>query len=190
MINRRYEVGEGGNRNARTGLPYVGQLVLGVSIWMMFRRTNFPAEAVGLKWDGWQTATAAGVVAGLAWSGFYEWLLRIGRPSKQQLARHLLAQRSRAFWIPLSLSASVLEELWRAFCLVALGGNVAAIGVTAIACGLAHPQSLGRVASATLFAIYAACLFLWTRSLWATVPAHALVNLGAIVLIHSRSSRV
>ena len=88
-------------------------------------------------------------------------------------------------------NAPFVEELWRSFCLEALvgQGQAMAVVVTAIACGWGHAQSRGRAISALLFGICAAVLFLWTQSLWATVPAHLIVNVGTLGLLYSGNKR-
>lgn len=104
--------------------------------------------------------------------------------TRQELAGHVILQRSQAFWIPLSVSAAVLEEIWRAACLTLLDGTAAAVATTAIACGAAHSQTRGRTLSAILYAIYSASLFLWMHTVSATIAAHVIVNVGIIYLIH------
>lgn len=166
-------------------IPFIAQFVMASILWLLIRYTGIRMAVIGLSSDEWGKAVLKGIGAGLAWLGIYVLLLLCFRPSKEVIARHKLLQRSAAFWIPLSLMSAVIEEVWRGFCLIVLAGHgeFEAVAITAIACGLAHARPRGRAVSATVFGLYAAWLFLSTRSLLATVPAHAVVNMGTIYLI-------
>jgi Type II CAAX prenyl endopeptidase Rce1-like len=172
-------------------MPFMAQIILASVLWLLIRHSGFRFATFGLILDGWEKALFWGGLAGLGWLGIYVLLMLLFRPSKEILARHMLLQCSAAFWIPLSLTSAVVEEVWRGFCLVSLAGHgaVEAVAVTAIACGLAHAKPRGRAVSATAFALYAAWLFLSTHSLLATVPAHAIVNIGTLYLIRLSHSQ-
>jgi membrane protease YdiL (CAAX protease family) len=171
--------------------PYLAEAMLGLSVWWLISSTSIPATAIGVSWTGWRRALAIGVLAGLIWLALYVSVLFVFRPRREQIAQHLLLQQSVLYWIPLSLSAAVVEEVWRGFCLVVLGhqGQIVGVVLTSVAAGWAHPHPRARAVSAAMFAIYAAELFLRTRSLWATVSAHAIVNVGTLCLIHVAFSR-
>lgn len=142
-------------------------------------------ETLEFRSDGWRQAFTPGILAGSGWLTSYLVVLVVFRPTAVHFARHLPARSDFSFWLALSLSSAFVEEIWRAFCLVALAaqGNVVATIVTTGTFGLAHARPCGRAISATLFAIYAAWLFLTVKSLWATVFTHALVNIGVFFLI-------
>jgi membrane protease YdiL (CAAX protease family) len=173
-------------------IPFIAQILMASILWLLIRHSGIRLATLGLSSEEWEKAVLKGVGAGLAWLGIYVWLLLRFRPGKEVIARHKLLQRSAAFWIPLSLTSAVIEEVWRGFCLVALAGHgdVEAVAITAIACGFAHARPRGRAVSATVFGLYMAWLFLSTRSLLAMVPAHAIVNIGTLYLIRLSHSQL
>lgn len=164
-------------------MPFIAQTLLASFLWLLIRHSGVRVAMFGLPSDAWRKSILKGCLAGLGWLAIYVGLLLRFQPRKEVIARHKLLQRSAVFWIPLSLTSAVIEEVWRAFCLLELGGRGEAVAITAIACGFAHARPLGRAVSATTFGLYAAWIFLSTRSLLVTVPAHAIVNIGTIYLI-------
>jgi hypothetical protein len=175
-------------RAAREGLiaPFVAIVMLAFSTWWLISRNGMALTAVGMNSAGWRTALGVGVLAGFAWLALYVFVLIGFRPGKDRLAQHLLLQHAVFYWIPLGVSAAAVEEVWRAFCLVALAsqGPIISVAVTSVASGWGHPHPRARLLSTTIFAIYSAELFLRTRSLWTTISAHAIVNIGTLSLIH------
>jgi membrane protease YdiL (CAAX protease family) len=171
--------------------PYVALIALGASLSWLIRSTEMPLSVLGMRWTDWPIPLLMGILAGSGWLALSFWIVKKTRPNREKMAGHYIAQRSLSFWLPLALVAPFVEELWRSFCLVALAGHgpAVAVVVTGIACGWGHAQSRGRAISALLFGICAAGLFLWTRSLWATVPAHLIVNIGTLALIYSVNER-
>jgi membrane protease YdiL (CAAX protease family) len=168
-------------------VPYLALIVLSVSLGALIRSAEIPTFAIGVTLNDWPMSLFIGVLAGSGWLALYMWVIQRTRPSREQIERHFILQRSLWYWFPLAVLAPFVEELWRGFCLVALAGQgtVVAVAVTATACGWGHAQSRGRVISAVLFGLYVAGLFLWTRSLLVTIPAHLIVNLGTLGLIHA-----
>lgn len=173
-------------------IPFFAQGTLLAVLWMLISHSRLTPRALGLTADDWESGVGFGVLAGLAWLGFYVVVLLAFRPSAERLARNWAVQVGLVYWLLLSASSAIVEEVWRAFCLVMLGehGNAIAVGVTTVAFGLGHPMPLGRALSVMLFAIYAASLFLETRSLLVTVLAHAIVNIGVFVLIRLKTRSV
>jgi len=166
-------------------VPFIGQLVLLVCIWGLARHSAIPASMMGITSSRWQMATVAGVLVGLAWIGIYAWVLLAFRHPINRVARHRLLERPTGFWVPLGFLAAFIEEVWRAFCLVAFAGSgyFGGLAVTTIAAGLAHPQPLARAMSAMLFNLSASALFLSTRSLLAPISTHAIVNVVTPYLV-------
>jgi membrane protease YdiL (CAAX protease family) len=173
-------------------IPVFQLLALGGLLWILLRRAGASASALGWQLENWRAMTLLGILAGCGWVALMALMVfALLAPSKDRFAQHKFIQRPPAYWIPVSLTAALVEEVWRAFCLISLGpmGQVHAMGVTAVAFGLAHAQSLGRAVSTTACALWLGMLFLWTGSLVAPIVAHAIVNLGTMGLvrfIHSR----
>jgi hypothetical protein len=174
-----------------TFVPVFQVLALGSLVWIIALRTGASLELLGWDLRGWLTTTAIGTIVGSGWLTLYVAILARGVLSRNQLAQHQFMQRSLAYWLPQSLAAAIVEEFWRALCLTSLCGvgSVPAIGITAVAFGLGHAESVGRTLSSTLFAVYVGAIFLWTNSLVATVVAHAVVNLGTLSLVRFAHSR-
>lgn len=169
---------------ASTIIPVFQLVALVAVLWFVLSRHSLRDA---LRWDpersGWMALS--GAVAGCGWLMIYAAIFARVRPSKHMLARHQFMQRSPAFWIPVSMTAAVFEEIWRAVCLTGLSsvGRVHAIALTSVAFGLAHAQPLGRAVSAAACAVYLGVLFFWTRSVMAPIVAHAVINLGTILLV-------
>jgi hypothetical protein len=166
-------------------IPFVVVFIVAVMLGLLLSRSGVGPDAVGLTAHDWQPAVVKGVLSGVSWLGIYVIILFLLTPSVDALSQHLAVRYGFVLWMSLSFAAAVVEEIWRAFCLVALSdlSVLAAVGFTALAFGLAHRTPLGRAVSATCFSIYASWLFLQMRSLWVTVTMHAVVNVGTFFLI-------
>jgi hypothetical protein len=171
------------------GIPFVSQAVLAVALWFISNSVSMSA-ADDLS-TGWTTAAAIGMVIGCGWLAVYGAIYRLTQRLPRAIERHQILRRSVFFWIPLSVSSAIVEEVWRRSCLVALAseGSAKALVVMAIACGIGHGLPIGRFVSATVFALLAGELFLSTQTLWATIPAHTVVNLGTVWLVHFMRGR-
>lgn len=103
----------------------------------------------------------------------------------QRGIRPLLGQASIAELALLSLAAGLGEEiLFRGFLEAVLTeplGVVAALLVTNLVFGLAHPWSLAYVVLAGAVGIYLSLTLLWSQNLLVAMTAHALYDLVALV---------
>jgi hypothetical protein len=176
-------------REARIA-PFVAVPTLVLSVCCLIWWTGLSLASIGVSSVDWIQATVVGVTAGLCWLAGYVFLLSVFPPRKEQLGEHVLLQHSVQSWIPLGVASAIVEEVWRAFCLIALGDQAPVIGVaaTSVAAGWAHWHPPARAVSATMFGVYSAKLFLWTQSLWTTIPAHEIVNLATLTLDEALAS--
>lgn len=148
-------------------------------------------EDLGLESPGLRRA-AVGCGAGALWLTFYVALFLVARPDPRRLAKRWEQRFAVEQWAALSITAAAIEETWRALCFVLLKehSRFEVLAWTTVAFALGHVQSLGRFVAAALFGTYAGWLFLATNSLWVTISAHTIVNLGVYALIHLRWTRV
>jgi len=166
-------------------------LVLGGISWLLLSRLAAADRSPPSVDARWIWYGALGLIAGCVWLGIYAYLIFRVRLTKNQLRGHQFVHQPLQLSVPLGLSAAVVEEIWRACCLIGLAplGNVAAIAITSVAFGLAHAQRLGRAVSMTLFGLYLALLYLKAQSLLPPIAAHLTVNLGTIFLVRSAFHR-
>ncbi len=169
-------------------IPFVALATVFVAVLGLLRWAGQNLGSLGLIYAGIQPAAAYGIAAGLIWLSLYAGVIFLFRPTAQDFSQHLPARWGLPLWLPLSLSSAIVEEVWRAYCLISMAefGNVIAISLMAAAYGLAHLLPLGRALSATLFGIFAAYLFLNSGLLWVPIFAHAVMNIGVFFLIRSR----
>jgi hypothetical protein len=167
-------------------------LALGGLLWIVLRRAGASPSALGWHLENWRAMTLLGIFVGCGWVALMAlMLLALTAPSRDRFAESKFIKGSPAYWIPVSVTAVLVEEVWRAFCLISLGpmGQAHALGVTAVACGLAYAPRPGRVASATACALWLGMLFLWTGSLVAPIVARAVVILCTMALVRFIYSR-
>jgi len=164
--------------------PYASVLALGAVLGLVIPRSGVHLAEIGFNQLNYRRAILSGVIGALMWLLIYVILLLSVRQSRTVLSRHLLLQESAAYWLPLGLLAAIVEEIWRSFCLVDLRGygNAFALATTSVAVAWAHLYPKARALSTAASAIGLGVLFLWTGSLWATIPAHAVLNAGTLVL--------
>jgi membrane protease YdiL (CAAX protease family) len=160
----------------------LAQGMLATILWQLSRHT-LPSMEMGLHVS--RLAVGIGIAAGSGWLLFCALVLTTLRPTREVLAKHRAVRWPWQFWMSLSVSSAIVEEVWRAFCLLALSqlGHGAVVCVTAIAFGMAHIRPTARAIFATAFGIFAAWLFLATRSVWPNIVAHGIVNVGLFFLI-------
>jgi membrane protease YdiL (CAAX protease family) len=170
-------------------MPFLAHAILATLLALLVAQSGLSPDDFGIVQDRWKQSFAAGILAAAVWRGFYAAVVYVARPDLRDFSRRWDMRVSFRYWVALSMSSAVVEEVWRAFCLVALmsKGSVFSVTITAAAFGLAHAQPFGRALSMTLFAVYTAWLFLATQSLWSTVPAHFVVNLGVFALIRLKA---
>jgi membrane protease YdiL (CAAX protease family) len=169
---------------ASTILPFISQLA--IALVLAAAGCYDLVSATGTHVVRVDTSIVFGAGAGLAWLVLYFLLYRVIRPSRERISQHPILQNGIAFWLGVSLSSAVVEEAWR-FCSLKMLANwnaATAVAVTAVVCGVAHGRPAGRFLSATMFGAYAATLAVFSQSLWMTVAAHAVVNIGTIGLVY------
>lgn len=151
-------------------------------IFYFVRQHSIPAAHLGLHSERWGICLAIGCLAGLAWVGLQIGLIAIFRipVSRHQKTSYLL-RGSFLLWTLISFSSAFAEELWRAFCLVALintGHSVPfAVAVSATVFGAGHLRlRLGGACAVAVAGAGCAVLFLWLGTLVTPFAAHFTAN--------------
>ena len=168
-------------------IPVTNLVIVGAVLWLAVRmeKVSLPPPEGDLR-----TAlrmAAVGLGAAAIWLLLCVAIYATARPRSTHFATSRLVQKSFMFWVPMSLAAAVVEELWRAVCLYTLSGlgRARSVAITSLAFGLAHADSPGHVASTMLIAAWLGVIFLSTQSLVAIVIAHVAINIGMVVLARS-----
>lgn len=154
--------------------------VVGLMLW-----NGVQPSRAGLHLENWKEGVSLGIVAGTLR------LLLIGtlvkafpRAAPDRTGPHRLWIGSFSLWTTIFLSGAFSEELWIAFCLVALMASghsmVASVLLTAGVFGAVHFEyRFGAVATA-IYGCVSALLFLWLRSLIPMFLFHFIGNMGSL----------
>lgn len=151
---------------------------------ILMNREGVPAASVGLRLDCWQFNTALGLSSGLFLVAIQALLRMVTTPQKEDLDHPDHTRGPKSLWGLIFLFGAFSEELWLAFCLVALRETNHSVSnsilLTAVAIGLAHfPYRFGALATACLGAA-SGILFLWRGSLLPPFLFHLIGNVGAL----------
>src|SRR5262249_13906517 len=116
-------------------VPFVAQTVVGLFI-LSFWPPATTVAPFGFPTGAWIPTSVFGVVGGCIWLLLYASILFAVRPSRTRLASHSVLRQPIRFIVPLSVSSALIEEIWRACCLIALRSSspTHAVGLTAVAC--------------------------------------------------------
>ncbi len=151
-------------------------IVLGSVLWWM-RLHSITLEQVGLRTDRWVSALLRGGYLGIAWAGLLPYFLRLYPETKRSPIVIPGLGGPYSYRIGTLLAGSIVEELWRAFCvssLVVAGySSWFAIAISSLAFALAFllwgtKTSMVAAVGGGLFA----SLFLWQQSFAAPLSAH------------------
>jgi membrane protease YdiL (CAAX protease family) len=156
-------------------------------------RTGVTSANVGLQIANWPSAAIIGLTAGSLLVLLQRTLLRGVRLAPSNSVTNF-AKWSASFWVAAFAAGAFAEELWIAFCLVAMRatGHLAttAVAATAIvfACqhlGYGYRRAVGVAARGACSAL----LFLWTGSLIPTALFHFIGDLGSIYGLRKNASK-
>jgi membrane protease YdiL (CAAX protease family) len=153
--------------------------VVGLMLW-----NGIPANRVGLQLTNWKGGVAVGVAAGglrVLLLGALTKLLPAIAPGK---ASDMLQRGSIRLWGTIFFTGAFSEELWIAFCLVALktSGRSTATSVvlTALVFGAVHFEYRFGALATAMYGALSALLFLWLGSLIPMFLFHFIGNLGSL----------
>lgn len=158
-----------------------------VPIIILMHYQSVPAAVIGLRLDFWQLNVALGVSTGLLLVVIQGLLRRRLMAAEKENDLDVADEHTRgpaSLWLLIFLFGAFSEELWLAFCLVALRSTnhsiTFSILLTAITISLVHfPYRLGAFATASLGAV-SGILFLWRGSLLPSFLFHFIGNIGAL----------
>jgi hypothetical protein len=178
-----HDVQERAERVDRYIWPFTNLLTIAPIVALM-NHLRIPAPVVGLRLDLWQLNVVLGVSTGLFLVVIQGLLRMLMTPKKEDLDHAEYARGSASLWCLIFLFGAFSEELWLAFCLVALRQTTHSIAfsilLTASVIGLAHfPYRFGAFATASLGAV-SGILFLWRGSLIPPYLFHFVGNIGAL----------
>jgi len=146
-------------------------------------RQSLGLSQIGFSLHGWQWSLLIGIGASLLQTGLRCFLVRLVPPGKRRLrSDETLRQWSGAYWISTNLLSVLAEEVWIAFCVVALKhtghSTVLSLILVAAAFGAAHFQYgfFGSLPTA-LWGSVSASLFLWRGSLLPSYLFHYIGNM-------------
>lgn len=159
---------------------------------ILMNHQRLAAAVVGLRLDLWQLNIALGVSTGLFLVVIQGLLGMLMIPEKEDLDHAEHARGPASLWCLMFLFGTFSEELWLAFCLVALRHTnhsiTFSILFTAIAIGLAHfPYRFGAFGTASLGAV-SGILFIWRGSLLPSFLLHFVGNVGALYWSRRRAA--
>jgi membrane protease YdiL (CAAX protease family) len=153
--------------------------IVGLMLW-----NGIPANRVGMQLTNWKGHVAVGVAAGglrLLLLAMLVRLLPLIAPGK---ADDRLQRGSIRMWTTIFFTGAFSEELWIAFCLVALktSGRSTATSVvlTALVFGAVHFEYRFGVLATAMYGALSALLFLWLGSLIPMFLFHFIGNLGSL----------
>lgn len=171
---------------------FIAQLILLAVVIVIVRRNELGLTEMGFSSYEWLGNVLLGCIAGLACVSVYG-IGALFVPRASRVERRWEIRVPLWKWTMLSLSSSLVEELWRAASLVLLGRpEVVAVIATAIAFGLGHAQSRVRAIVISLVGAYLGILFVRSRSAWTLCGAHFVINMGvfSLLVVLGRKKRV
>src|SRR5439155_14758647 len=175
-------------QHIRQWSPHIALAVMAMLMWSVAR----DAALIAAAGRNVRSMTALGLLIGLSWSAlsFLLRLLVMTTPTESS-GSGPDAQLRTTYWLPLIVTAPLVEELWRVYCLVAMGdrGTLEPTAITAAAFAWAHARSAGTATRALLFGLLMAGLFWWKQSLLSMVITHLTANICTFVMLRNSVNR-
>ena len=164
---------------------FLGDALILVLVTLLARKASISSERLGLNVSNWIFYLALGFAAGGGQLVLQSLISKYASLSSSDPFVSNVRAGSIFLWIVIFVVGAFSEELWIAFCLVALKatGHSAAlsISVTAIVFAIVHyGYRLGGVIAVGLKATASALLFLWTGSLIPMFLFHLIGNWGSL----------
>ena len=159
-------------------------LIVGLLAVLASSNSITPAR-MGLHLDNWKTNVAVGIAAGLLLVAIQALLTRSTFHGPSPSFAYHASRGSVALWLLIFLSGAFSEELWIAFCIVALLATghsvIVSIAVTAIVFAAVHySYGFGGAVAVAFKGTASALLFLWSGSLIPMFLFHLIGNIGSL----------
>lgn len=144
---------------------------------------SVPFWRIGLHLDGWRQNLGIGIGASVLQISLQTLVLKVLPPVKGFLGDKRLPEGAIAHELALNVLSVLAQELWIAFCIVALKqanhSNVISLVLTGGAFGAAHFQYRRGAVATGLYGVAFGSLFLWRRSLLPSFLVHYVGNMSA-----------
>lgn len=161
----------------------VDALILGFVATLMLRN-SVPAARVGLHLENWKSNAALGVTAGILLIVLLRLMFKCTSIGASEIFVYRVRRGSLLLWVLIFVAGAFSEELWIAFCLVALMANGLAmplsVAITAVVFGAVHYGYRLGVIAVALKGTISALLFLWSGSLIPSFLYHFIGNLSSL----------
>lgn len=159
---------------------FIDDVLIVALILFLSAYAHITATQTGLSRISWRRDLLIGCTMGFLWAGL-QWLVKRFRTGKT--SSRFFQGGSALLWVLIFLSGAFSEELWRAFCIVALRNEGSTttfvVLVTAVVFTIAHMwEGPSRAWGRFPFGVAAALAFIWTGSLLTTYVFHLIPNLA------------
>jgi hypothetical protein len=168
----------------------VRKLLLLVIVLLVMRGSPISPYEIGITVDNWKSALAMGVLLSL----FFLCLVKLVNASPEMLRKEAESRGSVAAWFGLILLGSFSNEVWRAFCVVALIRlhSPVSLAVAIAALFFAVTECLHFSVARALGTVTVGCvagfLFVYTGSLLAPLAMSVIVGLTNLIQIRRAST--
>jgi hypothetical protein len=158
-------------------------------------RNAVPAARVGFYLGNWKSNAAIGVTAGLLLIIQMRWMLKFTTIGPSEGFTRSVRKGPVSLWVLVFVVGAFSEELWIAFCLVALTttGHTVLVSVVvtlSVFAAMHYGYGLGGALAIGLKGAVSAILFLWTGSLIPMFLYHFIGNLGSLYRARRARRRV
>lgn len=164
---------------------FLGHALIVGSVAALAANNSVAPTQIGLRIGSWQFNIAVGIIAGVLLIGIQALVIKANSLGPSSSFAYHVRRGSPALWILIFLSGAFAEELWIAFCIVALVATgrsvVFSVAVTAIVFAAVHySYGFGGAAAVALKGTASALLFLWSGSLIPMFLFHFIGNTGSL----------
>jgi hypothetical protein len=170
----------------------VRDLLLLLVILHLAMRQSLGFAQIGLHLNGWPLNIAIGIAASLIQTGIRYFVMRLLPPRERQSLNSRLLDWPVVHWIGHNLLSVLAQEVWIAFCVLALVRTGHSVAVSLVLVGAffgashfeygffgAFPTAFGGIASASLF--------LWRGSLLPSYTFHLIGNMVSLYIARQAS---
>jgi membrane protease YdiL (CAAX protease family) len=164
---------------------FLGDILVLSFIATLMLRNSVPMARVGLHLENWKSNAALGITAATLLVTVQSLVAKFFRSSPSKQFAYSVRRGSILTWVLIFIAGSFSEELWIAFCLIALMATKhsapVSIAMTMIAFAAIHyGYGLGGALAVAIKGTLSALLFLWTGSLVPSFLYHFIGNLGSL----------
>ena len=164
---------------------FLGDALIVSFVIVLMLRNSVPAARVGLHLENWKTNLLIGTASGILLILLQGLITRSTHPRTPGPFAYHAGRGSVLLWLLIFVVGAFSEELWIAFCLVALMASGLAMPLSvaitvAIFGGVHYGYRFGGVIAVALKGTVSALLFLHFRSLVVVFFFHFLGNIGSL----------